>query len=1027
MKNKLTFLIAVLFSLGISTAHSQIIEWLDGYGNSVNEISNNVAQDNSGNIYVTGSFNSPTLTIGATTLTNTGGMDAFIAKYDATGSPVWAVSSLGFNGDEFGKDITVDEYGNVYVIGSFKGGDISFDDGTTYLSNSGGSDFFVVKFNNSGIHQWSFTNSGGGGKDEFGNGIDCNSSALYITGSFISPELEIDGAMLTNTGMFDIFWGKFDFDGTMSTLENPSGSSNDYGEDIAVNESGNAYITGYFESPTLNFPGLTLTNSGMSDIYVARVSTTVIWANNPKGDLDDKAWGVEVDEEDNVYITGEFESSVLEFDGLINLYNPNLWDAFSNYFIAKYNPDEFVNIQWARTAAADMDPLHNFDDAGKELAVDEDGYVYSTGWYCSRKIDFGLGVIENVTDDNYSEIFIAKYEASTGEIVWLGEGHAIYDSKGTGIDVNYGCPAITGWFESVEVPVAGTWLINNGEAETSDFYAGTICSYQCESSCSGDMFSTIDSLHTGLNGIGEDDPKWKITAVPSGPTLPTPAIGTHWSGISGSFHWSYGPPLPGTNWVSIADTPEAPTGIYEFQTTFVIDSFCTNPRINLCMMVDDEAEVYLNGILIGNAASMTNPSFITAEGYPPFVTGLNTLTVKVNNIHINQMAFNIKGYVCCEADPCDFVTTSHFPGNTECCHEVSLSNHSSDNTIEQITISTAEPTISSVSGLPDEGWDISGSPVFPTNSITLENTEGTTGTFNVHMNMCIDPSETSPQEFFVEYFGWDTYNDQFFCIDTLYLQCQDSVCCDTCEYPLQTIATGTDDWSLIDAPLGVPLGPAVNIPSIPSAWGDPLDGTNWISYNSTGGGWTGSSVAPTGIYTYKTEFCICEECSENMKISLKMCAMVDDTALVYLNGTHIGTFSSQVFDPEESVIELLSPPFLIGTDNEIVVKVINNPKYYTGFNARIWICCSETSGVEDMANKNGIKVYPNPANDYLNIKSSDEIKTVDVYNFTGQLLNSEVVHSFNKRLNISDLKKGMYVLRIETAEHKAVIRKIVKN
>lgn len=1025
MKSKLTFLLAITFLFIFNLTHAQLSIWLDEYGNEMDDVSNNVVLDQSGNIYVTGSFNSPTLTIGSTTLTNSGGWDVFVAKYNPGGTPIWAVNADGANADEFGNDITVDESGNVYVIGSFQYGDISFDGGSTTLTNSGGSDFFVVKFNSSGTHQWSFTNSGGGGKDEFGNGIDFGSGALYIIGSFISPDLEIDGIPLTNSGMFDVFWGKVGPSGGVSHVENPIGEGNDYGKDIAVNESDEIYITGFFESSTLAFPGITLTNTGLSDIFVARVSTSTPWAQNPEGDKDDRAYGVEIDETGNVYITGDFESGILTFDGATDIFNPTVWwGIFSNYFIAKYTPGASTEIQWAKTAWANTYPDNNFDDVGKDLAVDNAGYVYVTGWYNSRWIDFGLGEIMNATNDNYSEIFVAKYNADDGNILWLAEGHAVYNSHGTGIDVlENDCPVITGWFESTEVPFAGSMLTNAGPEETADFYVGKICEYQCDPTCDDEISETVAVLNTGMDGIAKDDSKWQIVTDASGGTVPRPAVGSFWYEISPPPTWSYSPPMTGTNWISVDSIPDAPVGIYEFQTTFVIDSFCSQPRINLCVMVDEEAEVYLNGVHIGSASSFSTPVYITAEDYPTFLSGLNTLSVVVENTISAQMALNIRGYVCCQSDPCDFVSVGHQPGNTECCHEIYLQNHDPLNTIENITISAASPTINSVTGLPNGGFDIEGPPVFPTSTFTLENTTAGTGNFNVHFNMCIDPTASNPQQLIVQWVGYDQEQYPVICTDTLYLECPDSICCDSCEYPLQTIVTGSGDWSLISAPAGVPIGPAVSIPIPHGDWGDPFDGTSWISYSSNGGG----AIAPAGIYTFNTEFCVCEDCPENKKMYLKMCGLVDDTAVVYLNGSYIGTLSSELFSPSSSVIEVVSPPFFIGGSNEITVDVINNPAYYTAFDARIWICCEEMSGIDETNFHEEVKVYPNPAYDYLNIESVYDIESVKLYNFTGQLMRSQNTITRELKLNIGDLQRGVYMLQINTSGKKVITKKVMKN
>ncbi len=70
--------------------------------------------DNSGNIIVCGAF-SGTVTIGTATLVSAGGTDAFIAKFDNTGNPVWA-ESYGDTYSQSSGDLTLDDNNNAYIV-----------------------------------------------------------------------------------------------------------------------------------------------------------------------------------------------------------------------------------------------------------------------------------------------------------------------------------------------------------------------------------------------------------------------------------------------------------------------------------------------------------------------------------------------------------------------------------------------------------------------------------------------------------------------------------------------------------------------------------------------------------------------------------------------------------------------------------------------------------------------------------------------------------------------------------------------
>ena len=78
-KAKLFILITLILSINL-IAQVQDWKWAKSTGSTSDEESNNVAVDPSGNIYITGSFQSPTITFGSYPLTNNGGNDIFIAK-----------------------------------------------------------------------------------------------------------------------------------------------------------------------------------------------------------------------------------------------------------------------------------------------------------------------------------------------------------------------------------------------------------------------------------------------------------------------------------------------------------------------------------------------------------------------------------------------------------------------------------------------------------------------------------------------------------------------------------------------------------------------------------------------------------------------------------------------------------------------------------------------------------------------------------------------------------------------------------
>jgi len=70
-------------------------------------------------------------------------------------------------------------------------------------------------------------------------------------------------------------------------------------------------------------------------------------------------------------------------------------------------------------------------------------------------------------------------------------------------------------------------------------------------------------------------------------------------------------------------------------------------------------------------------------------------------------------------------------------------------------------------------------------------------------------------------------------------------------------------------------------------------------------------------------------------------------------------------------------------------------------------------GVNDVVkNSNGIKVYPNPARDFVNIASDKKISSIEIFSLTGQLI--KTVDKDSKQVDISELKRGIYLLRLKS-------------
>jgi len=120
--------------------------WAKSTGGVEDESGNGITCDQIGNIFVTGSFDSDSVSFGAHTLLNSGDHDIFVLKYNTSGNEDWATTGNGPGLDE-GFAIATDADGHAIITGLFGIPTVSF--GTSILNNTGNLDFFVAKLNRS--------------------------------------------------------------------------------------------------------------------------------------------------------------------------------------------------------------------------------------------------------------------------------------------------------------------------------------------------------------------------------------------------------------------------------------------------------------------------------------------------------------------------------------------------------------------------------------------------------------------------------------------------------------------------------------------------------------------------------------------------------------------------------------------------------------------------------------------------------------------------------------------------------------
>jgi hypothetical protein len=361
-------------------------------GNSANEdVGRGIGVDTNGNVYVTGGFYSPA-NFGSYNLPGSEGQEFFLAKYNSAGTVQWVQQSVGGNEARSdgvnGTGLAVDGAGNCYVLGfADNGSNIVF--GTTILStpNNGSESTFLVKYDNTGTVKWAELMGGAGEVYATKVAVDASGN-VYVRGTFFSTmTIGSSNLVVSPAGSTkNMFIAKFNNSGTLTWVEQPTGGNVDEGG-VAVDQTGNVYVTGFFVT-NLNFgSSISLTNA--ASLYYAFVakynsSGAIQWARQTTGTNFDLYFDDALDGQGNVYTAGALSSETA---------------------VVKYSPTG--TIQWAYSASGP--PASPAGSLVAKCAVDQAGNCFLAGWYQETNT-FGTNVLQPQGLWNY---FLAKVAPPT--------------------------------------------------------------------------------------------------------------------------------------------------------------------------------------------------------------------------------------------------------------------------------------------------------------------------------------------------------------------------------------------------------------------------------------------------------------------------------------------------------------------------------------------------------------------------------------------------------------------------------------
>jgi hypothetical protein len=351
-------------------------------GGSGDDEGTGIVVDPAGNAYVTGTTGSTNFPTSHAAQASFGGgsSDAFVAVLNAAGSALVYSTYLGGSGSESINEhavsiaLSTDASGNTsaYVAGTTGSTNFPTTSGAYQVTYG---DAFVTKYGPAGAVVYS-SYLGGDGQDEaFGIAVDGAGNA-YLTGRGTSMPTTPGAYQVASAGGPDAFVTKLNASGSGLVYSTYLGGNNlDVGYGIAVDGSGNAYVTGYTQStkfPTTSGAYQGAFGGGYHDAFVTELNATgtaLRYSTYLGGSGQDEGDGIAVDGAGNAYITGLTASTNFPLrNAFQSAYGGNAADSF----VAKLNPSLSGAASIVYSSYLGGSSTHT----GNGIAVDSSGNAY---------------------------------------------------------------------------------------------------------------------------------------------------------------------------------------------------------------------------------------------------------------------------------------------------------------------------------------------------------------------------------------------------------------------------------------------------------------------------------------------------------------------------------------------------------------------------------------------------------------------------------------------------------------------------
>lgn len=367
-------------------ANGELI-WAKSFSGTGYDYGKSITVDSTGNIYLAGDFQNTVdfdPNAGVTNLTSNGLDDIFLLKLDEDGNLIW-VNSYGGSMRDNGKLLALDDFGDVILAGTFQdsvnfntGGDVS------RLTAVADNDVYILKVEPNGTFDW--VKQLGGTEIEDVLALETNAEGAIIIGGYYIGEVDLDPneseLIFSSPDRFAGYVTELNKDGELNVAQTFSSSGYIMVNQLLVTENQDIYVGGFFtNSAGIETPvGVpSFVSEGETDAFLAVYDQNhdFKWSGQISGAAIVTLQGIELGEDDNIYLGGSFSGTI---DTDPNLTTTTISGVGNEIFLTKLdastltiqshenNQNEFVIFPNPTNGIFELN-LPNHETANNSLAI----------------------------------------------------------------------------------------------------------------------------------------------------------------------------------------------------------------------------------------------------------------------------------------------------------------------------------------------------------------------------------------------------------------------------------------------------------------------------------------------------------------------------------------------------------------------------------------------------------------------------------------------------------------------------------